>query len=70
MLDSTTGHALLAYLRACVRELGRTVVMVTHDPLAAAYADRVVLLADGSLAGDLTNPSPDDLLAAIRELAR
>jgi putative ABC transport system ATP-binding protein len=70
MLDSTTGQSLLAYLRACVRELGRTVVMVTHDALAAAYADRVVLLADGALVGDLAHPTPDDLLAAVRGLAR
>jgi putative ABC transport system ATP-binding protein len=68
MLDSKTGHALLAYLRSCVRELGQTVVMVTHDPIAASYADRAVLLADGRVAGELTEPGPDDLLAAMSRL--
>jgi putative ABC transport system ATP-binding protein len=68
MLDSKTGHALLAYLRSCVRELGQTVVMVTHDPIAASYADRAVLLADGRVAGELTEPGSDDLLAAMSRL--
>ncbi len=68
MLDSKTGHGLLAYLRSCVRELGQTVVMVTHDPIAASYADRAVLLADGRVAGELDEPGPDDLLAAVSRL--
>lgn len=68
MLDSKTGHGLLAYLRSVVRELGATVVMVTHDPIAAAYADRAVLLADGRIAGELAEPGPDDLLAAMSRL--
>ena len=67
-LDSRNGAALLAYLRACVREAGQTVVMVTHDPLAASYADRVVLLADGRLAGELVDPTPDTVLGALRNL--
>ena len=67
-LDSRNGAALLSYLRLCVREAGQTVVMVTHDPLAASYADRVVLLADGRLAGELPNPTPDTVLAALRTL--
>ncbi len=67
-LDSATGHGLLAYLRSSVRELGRTVVMVTHDPIAAAYADRAVLLADGRIAGELAKPSAADLLAAMAQL--
>ena len=68
MLDSRTGHALLAYLRTCVRELGQTVVMVTHDPIAASYADRAVLLADGRVAGEIAEPTPDDLLATMGRL--
>jgi ABC-type lipoprotein export system ATPase subunit len=67
-LDSGTGHSLLAYLRTTSRELGQTIVMVTHDPLAASYADRVVLLADGRLAGELAHPDADDVLAAMRRL--
>ena len=67
-LDSRNGSALLAYLRLCVREGGQTVVMVTHDPFAASYADRVVLLADGRLAGELHQPTADSVLAALRTL--
>jgi putative ABC transport system ATP-binding protein len=67
-LDSRTGAALLSYLRICVREAGQTVVMVTHDPHAAAYADRVLLLADGRLAGELVDPDADGVLAALKTL--
>ncbi len=67
-LDSVTGHELLDFLRRCVRELGQTVVMVTHDPGAATYADRVLLLADGRMAGELRHPTADDVLAALRGL--
>src|SRR3954465_12547141 len=55
-LDSRSGAGVLALRRSSVREPGQTVVMVTHDPSAAAYADRVVLLADGPLAGELVAP--------------
>ena len=58
-LDSRAGAEVLGLLRSSVRETGQTVVMVTHDPRAAAYADRVVLLADGRLAGELTAPTAD-----------
>jgi putative ABC transport system ATP-binding protein len=67
-LDSRSGAGVLEFLRRCVRELGQTVVMVTHDPTAAAYADRVVLLADGRLVDDLTAPSSDRVLDALRKL--
>ncbi|AKT51115.1 ABC transporter ATP-binding protein [Arsenicicoccus sp. oral taxon 190] len=67
-LDSVTGHELLDFLRRSVRELGQTVVMVTHDPHAATYADRVLLLADGRLAGELREPGADDVLRALRGL--
>jgi len=59
---------VLSFLRRSVRELGRTVIMVTHDPAAAAYADRVVLLADGAIAGDITNPTPESVLAGLDAL--
>jgi len=68
-LDSKNGAALLSYLRLCVREGGQTVVMVTHDPMAASYADRVLLLADGRIAGELDEPTPESVLTAIRALA-
>ncbi|WP_026257785.1 ABC transporter ATP-binding protein [Actinopolymorpha alba] len=67
-LDSRTGAEVLDFLRRSVREFGQTVVMVTHDPVAASYADRVVLLADGRLAGEIQQPTPDTVLSAMREL--
>jgi putative ABC transport system ATP-binding protein len=67
-LDSRTGQSLLSYLRSSSRESGQTIVMVTHDPIAASYADRVVLLADGRLAGELIEPSTVDVLAVMRTL--
>ena len=51
-----------------MRELGQTVVMVTHDPNAAAYADRVVLLADGRIAGEVSDPTPGAVLAGLDAL--
>jgi putative ABC transport system ATP-binding protein len=60
---------VLGFLRDSVREFGQTIVMVTHDPGAAAYADRVVLLADGRVAGDLERPGPDAIAGALRDLA-
>ncbi len=68
-LDSRAGAEVLTFLRSSVRELGQTVVMVTHDPNAASYADRVVLLADGRLAGDLAAPTADRVLDALRQLS-
>ncbi len=67
-LDSRSGAEVLGLLRSSVKETGQTVVMVTHDPSAAAYADRVVLLADGRLAGDLANPTAESVLDALRGL--
>jgi len=67
-LDSTAGAQVLGLLRASARETGQTVVMVTHDPVAASYADRVVLLADGRIAGDLSAPTTDGVLDALRGL--
>ncbi|WP_454299758.1 ABC transporter ATP-binding protein [Salana multivorans] len=71
-LDSRSGAEVLDLLRTSVRELGQTVVMVTHDSTAAAYADRVVLVADGRIAGDLRRPTPETVQAhldALREAA-
>jgi putative ABC transport system ATP-binding protein len=67
-LDSKSGAEVLGLLRSSVKETGQTVVMVTHDPGAAAYADRVVLLADGGLAGELVAPSAESVLDALRGL--
>jgi putative ABC transport system ATP-binding protein len=67
-LDSRTGAEVLSLLRSSARETGQTVVMVTHDPAAACYADRVVLLADGRLAGEILAPTTDTVLDALRNL--
>ena len=67
-LDSNAGEEVLSILRSSVDELGQTVVMVTHDPRAAARADRVVLLADGRLAGELTDPDPESVASALMNL--
>jgi putative ABC transport system ATP-binding protein len=69
-LDSTTGAEVLALLRRSVDEWGQTVVMVTHDPNAAAVADRVLLLADGQIDGELLDPDVDAVIEAVRELGR
>ncbi|MFE7564007.1 ABC transporter ATP-binding protein [Kitasatospora sp. NPDC057500] len=57
-LDTTTAHEVLGLLRRAVDTMGATVVMVTHDPVAASFADRVVFLADGAFADELYHPDP------------
>lgn len=64
-LDSQAGQSVLALLRAACQQLGATVVMVTHDPTAAAIADRAVFVADGRIAGELWNPTVDLITAAL-----
>lgn len=67
-LDTRSGRELLGLLRACVDDYGQTVVMVTHDPLAAAASDQVLLLRDGRAAGRLDRPTPDRVLSAMGAL--
>ena len=67
-LDSRTGAEVLGFLRRSVQELGQTVVMVTHDPTAAAHADRVVFLVDGRIAGELTDPTAARVLEQMKHL--
>ncbi|MGY1498356.1 ABC transporter ATP-binding protein [Streptomyces sp. QTS52] len=67
-LDSRAGAEVLGFLRNSVRELGQTVVMVTHDPVAAAYADRVVFLADGRIVDELYGPTADGVLDRMKRL--
>jgi putative ABC transport system ATP-binding protein len=67
-LDTRTGHEVLALLREVVDEDGRTVVMVTHDPAAAAYADRVILFSDGRVAGTLEAPTADEVAEHLAHL--
>jgi putative ABC transport system ATP-binding protein len=65
-LDSRSGAEVLGFLRNSVRELGQTVVMVTHDPVAAAYADRVIFLADGRIVDELQAPSAEAVLDRMK----
>jgi putative ABC transport system ATP-binding protein len=67
-LDSRSGTELLRFLRTAVDELAQTVVMVTHDPTAAAYADRVLFLADGHIVDEMHSPSADDVLDYMKHL--
>ncbi len=67
-LDSNASAEVLAFLRRSVNEHGQSIVMVTHDPLAAAYADRVVFLADGNVVDDLLSPSADSVLERMKKL--
>ena len=67
-LASHAGAEVLDLLRRCVREFGQTIVMVTHDPGAASYADRVVFLADGHIAGELAQPTPQTVLDRMSTL--
>jgi putative ABC transport system ATP-binding protein len=67
-LDTSTGRGVLALLREVVDADGHTVVMVTHDPAAAAHADRALLLADGRIAGTLEAPSADEVAEQLAHL--
>jgi putative ABC transport system ATP-binding protein len=67
-LDSRTGAELLEFLRRAVDAVGQTVVMVTHDPGAAAHADAVVFLADGRVVGHIAGPTADRVLDTIKRL--
>ncbi len=64
-LDSRSGAEILAFLRSSVLEHGQTIVMVTHDPVAASYTDRVLFLADGQIVEDLADPTPETVLEAM-----
>jgi putative ABC transport system ATP-binding protein len=67
-LDSTASAAMLEFLRRSVRDLGQSIVMVTHDAHAASYADRVVFLADGLVVGELASPTADAVLEQMKRL--
>ncbi|MGC4174843.1 ABC transporter ATP-binding protein [Demequina sp.] len=68
-LDTHASAEILSHLRQSCRELGQSVVMVTHDPTAASYAGRVLLFADGQVAGHVNDPTPDAVLAGLDALA-
>ena len=67
-LDSTTGAEILDFMRQAVRELKQTIVMVTHDPVAASYAQQVVFLADGRIVDQLDGPTPELILDKMKDL--
>jgi putative ABC transport system ATP-binding protein len=65
-LDSRAGAEILEFMRRAVRELGQTIVMVTHDPVAASYADRVVFLNDGRVVDEMQGPTADRVLDRMK----
>ena len=67
-LDSHSSAEILSFMAAAVRDFGQTVVMVTHDPIAAAYASRVLFLADGVIVDELMSPTRDSILDAMRRI--
>ncbi|MFI6676917.1 ABC transporter ATP-binding protein [Kribbella sp. NPDC050470] len=67
-LDSQSSADVLDFLHRSVRDFGQTVVMVTHDPTAASYADRVLFLADGRLRSELLDPTAETVLDAMKQL--
>ena len=69
-LDSRAGAEILSFMTRAVDDLGQTIVMVTHDPVAAAHADRVILLADGRLSGTLDAPDADEVAEQLAHLGR
>jgi putative ABC transport system ATP-binding protein len=69
-LDSRAGAEILDFMRRAVRELGQTIVMVTHDPVAASYADRVVFLADGRIVDEIDDPTAEIVLDRMKTFGR
>jgi putative ABC transport system ATP-binding protein len=65
-LDSRTGAEILAFMRAAVDEMGQTIVMVTHDPVAASYAQRVLFLADGRIVDEMAAPTAERVLDRLK----
>ena len=65
-LDSRASAEVLTFMRAAVDEMGQTIVMVTHDPRAASYADRVVFLADGRIVDEMYEPTTDRVLERMK----
>ncbi|HEX6311934.1 MAG TPA: ABC transporter ATP-binding protein [Acidimicrobiia bacterium] len=67
-LDSKSGAEILEFMQSAVRDLEQTIVMVTHDPVAAGYADRVVFLADGTIDGEMAEPSAEKVIDRMKAL--
>jgi putative ABC transport system ATP-binding protein len=69
-LDSATGNEILTFMRKASNDFGQTIVMVTHDPNAASYANRVLFLADGKIVDEMRDPTEDLVLARMRRFGR
>jgi putative ABC transport system ATP-binding protein len=67
-LDSRTGAEVLSFMRQAVREYDQTIVMVTHDPVAASYADRAIFLVDGQIVDDMPEPAADSVIDRMKTL--
>lgn len=67
-LDSKSGAQLLEFMRQAVREFGQTIVMVTHDPVSASFADRVVYLEDGTVIGQMDDPTTESVIDYMKKL--
>ncbi len=67
-LDSRSGTEILGFMSQAVGDLAQTIVMVTHDPVAAAYADRVVFLGDGRIVGELDAPTTESIIDRMKQL--
>jgi putative ABC transport system ATP-binding protein len=69
-LDSVAGTEILTFIRGAVSDMGQTVVMVTHDPVAAAYADRVLFLQDGRIVDEQVDPTAAQIIDRMKQMAR
>ena len=67
-LDSRSGGEILAFMQRAVKELGQTIVMVTHDPSAAGHADRIIFLGDGRIVDEMREPTADRVLDRLKQL--
>lgn len=67
-LDSKSSKELLVFMKSIVSELNQTIVMVTHDPYAASFAERVIMLKDGEIANDLDNPNQEEIVSQVTSL--
>tara|TARA_B100001109_G_scaffold207069_1_gene174322 strand:- start:35 stop:646 length:612 start_codon:yes stop_codon:yes gene_type:complete len=68
-LDSKSSKELLTFMKSVVNELNQTIVMVTHDPFAASFAERVIMLKDGEVASDLEDPSQEEIISKVTSLS-
>ena len=67
-VDSNTGADILTFMKSAVKDMGQSIVMVTHDPVAASYADQVVFLVDGKIVDTLHNPTPETIREHMTDL--